>query len=455
MLRRLSAIVLLAIACTPATAELPLPSSMEGSGGTTDANGDGPDGCEIDGELWVDAVAGDNANSGTADAPVADIDAALGRAASCTRIHVRAAAVGYTGACIVRDHVEIVGEGGRPLVDAPVTCDERLAGLFVRASHVRITGLDVDVSAHPGEEARAVVLSGLPDAPIEDVHVLDVTATGPGPGAAGRALLSSSLCFACAFEGCRATGSEAEGIGFDNHQDDATIRDNVVSDAGGACILVNGEPTSVVPGDAVQDGVSSGFTIERNRLSGCGDAAIHLGSAIEGRVIDNVVTATPAGALLLDDDGIGDSALGSRDHLVAHNTFECSACVVAAIRVRAGSTGNRFVDNLIVAPAAAIEIDDALRDAIALDHNGYDTAMGFFDDADNAIDLAAWQALGFDAASIGVSAATTFVGADDLHLRAGATAIDAGADVEVELDADGGPRIVGAAPDLGAYEYGN
>lgn len=454
MLRRLSTIVLVASACTPATAELPLPESMEGSGGSTAASGDGPDGCEIDGELWVDAVAGDNANRGSADAPVADLDAALGRAASCTRIHLRAAAVGYTGACIVRDNVEILGEGGRPRIDALVTCDERLAGLFVRASHVRITGIDVDVSAHPGEEARAVVLSGLPDAPIADVRVLDVGATGPGPGAAGRALLSSSLCFACAFEGCRATGSEGEGIGFDNHQDDGTIRDNVVRDAGGACILVNGEPTSVVPGDPVQDGVSSGFAIERNVVSGCGDAAIHLGSAIAGRVIDNVVTATTAGALLLDDDSVGDDAFGSRDHLVAHNTFECSACVVAAIRVRAGSSGNRIVDSLVVAPDAAVELDDALREVTSFDHNGYDTALGFVDAGGNAIDLGAWQALGFDAGSLALSADATFVGADDLHLRAGASAIDAGVDVEIELDAAGGPRIVGAAPDLGAYEYG-
>lgn len=459
MLRRLTraGVVAVQLGCTPASVELPLAATGEGSRGGSSGGGDGPGGCAIDREVWVDNVAGANANTGTADDPVADLDAALARAGDCTRIHVRATASGYVGACIARDHVEIVGEGGRPDIDTPVTCDDRRSGLFVRASHVRLTGLAVDITAHPGELARAVVLSGLPDAPIEDVRVTDVVATGPGPGAAGRALLSSSLCFDCGFEGCRSTGAEGPGIGLANHQDGGLIRDNVVSAAGDGCIAVNGEPSQAVPGDAVLDGISSAVAIERNVLSDCGDApAIHLASAVEGRVIDNVVRATAGGALLLDDDGVGDPAFASRDHLIAHNTFDCSACTAAAIRLRSGSTGNRLVDGLVIAPAAVLELAPDVRDDVAFDHNGYATGTGFPDADGSAIDLAGWQALGFDDGAIAIAVDATVVdaAAGDLHLRAGASAIDAGVDVGVALDAEGQARISGAAPDLGAYEHG-
>lgn len=457
MLRRLSTGVAAAVAmgCTPASVELPLPASGGGSGGASEGGGDGPGDCVIDGELWVDNVDGDNANAATEVSPVADLDAALARAGECTRIHMRATAVGYRGACIARAGIEVVGEGGRPLIDQPVTCDGRLVGLFVRADHVRISGLAVDVSAHGGEQARAVVLSGVPEAPIADVTVLDVVATGPGPGAEGRALLSSSLCFGCAFESCTASGSEGAGIGFDNHQDDAIIRGNRVTNTGDGCVVVNGEPSAAIPGDSVLDGVSSGVLVERNVLSGCGGPAIHLASAVSGRIVDNVVTATTAGALRLDDDGVGDPAYASRDHLIAHNTFDCTLCLVPAIRLLAGSIGNRLVDGLVVAPDAVVELAADVRADVVFDHNGYATAIGFVDADGAPIGLTQWQALGFDQGSIAVPTETTFVDpvSGDLHLRAGSPTIDAGIDVGVELDADAGPRLVGAAPDLGAYEF--
>src|ERR1019366_1414967 len=49
-----------------------------------------------------------------------------------------------------------------------------------------------------------------------------------------------------------------------------------------------------------------------------------------------------------------------------------------------------------------------------------------------------------------------FVGltTDDFHLQAGSPAIDTGASVMVAADFDGNPRPLGAAFDLGAYEYG-
>jgi hypothetical protein len=77
-----------------------------------------------------------------------------------------------------------------------------------------------------------------------------------------------------------------------------------------------------------------------------------------------------------------------------------------------------------------------------------------FVDAGDTLGFALWQARGFDGGSILAAAAELFVDLDagDVHLRPGAPAIDAGVDVGVALDAEGAPRLQGAAPDLGAYE---
>ena len=43
---------------------------------------------------------------------------------------------------------------------------------------------------------------------------------------------------------------------------------------------------------------------------------------------------------------------------------------------------------------------------------------------------------------------------DDYHLGTGSPAINAGRDEGVAVDLDGQPRLVGSAPDMGAYELG-
>lgn len=446
------------LACTPASIVLPLPDSAGGTGegsAGTDGDGDGPGGCAIDRALWIDNVAGDNANPGTEASPLADLDAALAAGGTCTVIHVVATDEGYTGACIQRDAVAIVGVGGRPRFDVPVVCDDRLAGLFVRADDVRLEHLTVDVSGSPGVLARAVVFSGVPDAPIRGGLAVDVEAIGPGPVDDGRALVSASLCFGCAVQRSVVRGAEGAGIGFDNHQDDAAILDNLVDGAGGGCIVVNGEPSGAIAGDAVIDGVSSRFAVERNTVRDCGPqtAAIHLASVVDSTVVDNVIAAAEPGGVLLDDDGLGDGSFGSRDDLLAHNTIDCTACTDAAVRIVAGSTGVRMANTIVTGPGVAVLIDASTHDTVTIDHDAYAPGMTFVD-AGDTLGFTLWQARGFDDGSILAAAADLFVdlAAGDVHLRADAPAIDAGVDVGVALDADGAPRSQGAAPDLGAYE---
>ncbi|MBK8239738.1 MAG: right-handed parallel beta-helix repeat-containing protein [Deltaproteobacteria bacterium] len=432
--------------CTPPSRALPVVASVGGS-----AEGGSSGGCDDASALWVDNVAGDNAAAGTEAAPVADLDAALARGDGCAQIRLVATGTGYAGACILRDDVTILGVGGRPRIDAPVVCDERLVGLFVRASHVRLEHLEIDISANVGVEARAVVFSGTPMSTIADAHAIDVLALGPGATASGRALMSSSLCSGCSFERCTVRDAEGAGIDFQNHQDDITIAGNTIQRAGAGCIGVNGEPAAAQVGDDVLDGISRGVHIVDNRLEACGgDPAIHLASVREAEVIGNVVAGAPSGALLLDDDGVGEAEFASYDALVAHNTFDCRDCESPAIRVRSG-TGNHIVDNIVLGAIVAADVDGA---EVAFDHNAYEPEASFVHDGEGA-SWAQWRDLGFDVATLVTPTAGFFVDADggDYHLVATALAIDAGVDVGVTHDLDGTARPQGAAVDLGAYEF--
>jgi hypothetical protein len=147
------------------------------------------------------------------------------------------------------------------------------------------------------------------------------------------------------------------------------------------------------------------------------------------------------------------------NNLVAHNTIVQASNGLWAIVVAGRSTGNRILNNIVLASArrgSLVVSIDSLPGLIS-DHNLLTPRMSV-DDGESTMDLRKWRSRGFDIHSQ-IAPATRELFADspagDYRLRAGSLAIDAS-------DASGAPladllghqRPAGRAADIGAYEFG-
>ncbi len=444
-----------------------------GGGGTGGDGGAGPGdvlGCESEWtattELWVDNENGDDGANGSQGAPVASLAAAVALASGTTTVHVQATATGYEGVCVTTDDVALMGEGGRPLVDQLVECDGRNVLLYSRADRVRFVNFELDASAFPGQSARALIFSGLPEAPIHQNMGCDIEALGPGQGQSGRSLISSSLCYDCVLEHSSSIGAEEHGIYWTNHQDGSIIRYNYVEDADGACLQLNADPETYDGGNGIQDGVMSNGLVEGNILVDCGTtgggAALNLAGVKHTVFRNNLIYGTSmTGGIANWDDGYsswGDSgnfAFGSSDNVFVHNTVDCRSCDRHALSFRNGSTGNTFVNNVVLTGSYdAIAVDPESNTGLVIDYNVYLPGTIFEDPDESWIELSAWQALGFDANSMTAALDEVVIDADggDFHLAVGSPAIDAALAMDVTSDLEGNPRPQGAASDIGAYE---
>ncbi len=240
------------------------------------------------------------------------------------------------------------------------------------------------------------------------------------------------------------------GIYVSNSGDRPVIRRNHSHDNHGNGIHMNGD---VSEGG---DGVISGALVEGNVVHGNG---VGGGSGIN---MDGVTTSVIRNNLLYDNHASGISAYridggsGSNGNLIANNTIVQASDGRWAVNIRDGSTGNTVVNNILWnlhASRGAISIDIASRPGFASDYNAvisrFSTNAG-----STVIDLAAWQALGYDASSFVATPAELFLTpGTDFHLRADAPALDAGTAIDApSTDLDGNPRPVGAGVDIGAYE---
>ena len=100
-----------------------------------------------------------------------------------------------------------------------------------------------------------------------------------------------------------------------------------------------------------------------------------------------------------------------------------------------------------------ISIDASSRPGFVSDYN---SVMSRFstDAGDTVLDLAAWQALGYDAHAFLATPADLFVApGSDFHLAPTSPAIDTGTAIGAPMeDLEGAPRPVGGGVDVGAYE---
>jgi hypothetical protein len=152
----------------------------------------------------------------------------------------------------------------------------------------------------------------------------------------------------------------------------------------------------------------------------------------------------------------------SSNNKIYNNTVLEPASTRYCVLIGNGCINNKFFNNILynAGPAkGSFTIWTPSPTGFESDYNVVTTG-GFNTNGEATIggtSLAEWQALGYDTHSLTSVPADLFVnpGADDYRLKAGSPAIDAGITLaEVTDDILGVPRPVGAAYDIGAYEYG-
>lgn len=449
----------------PACDEGPLP---EVCGNGIDEDCDGEDWACPESAVYVDNETGDDGADGSMATPVASLARGIELAESGTVVFLRATGLGYAGACVTQSGVSIVGLDGQPVIDQRVDCDGRATLLFSRADDFRVENVRLDASALGGQRLRALIFSGLPDAPIYRNEARFVDALGPGVSPDGRALISASLCYDCLLEYSSSIESEDHGIYWTNHQDGSVIRGNYVARADGACIQLNADPETNDPSHPFQDGVMSDGLVEDNILEDCGNeaggAALNLAGVHDTIFRNNIMFGTPFnGGVAMWDDGYSDWGeagnfdFGCVGNEFVHNTIDCRGCDRHALSLRNGSTSNIVKNNIfITADVDALAVDSESNSGNDVDHNVY-LGGTIFEGVDGQwVGIEEWRsATGHDLNSILVELGSLFAdeGSGDFHVAPGSPAIDAGTETSVALDYDDVSRPQGSAPDPGAFEF--
>ncbi len=331
--------------------------------------------------------------------------------------------------------VTFVAEGPAVLVvaDNPVTPD----GINIEnASHVTVdgfvvtgrtrTGIRTAVSDHVtirncrcGNNGKWGILTGF----VDDVRIEDNETYG---------------------------SIDEHGIYVSNSGDRPVIRGNHSHDNRANGIHMNGDAS------LGGDGLISNAIVENNVIHGNG---VGGGSGIN---MDGVTDSVVRNNLLYDNHASGislyriDGATGSTGNLVINNTIVNASNGRWCININNGSTGNTLRNNILYNHhpfRGVIVIDSSSASGFSSDHNSLMHRMS--PDGDSTIlDLAGWQALGYDQNSFVATPADHFVNpSGDFHLLPTSPGIDAGTAANAPgADIEGGPRPVGAGYDLGAYE---
>jgi hypothetical protein len=389
-------------------------------------------------DFWVEN-GGNDALDGTSPATAW---ATLGKAASAVgpgdTVHVLDGA--YQGFYLSRSGlpgspITFVAEG--PAVE--ITADNGVTpdGINVEgAAHVVIDGFVVNGRTRAGIR---VALSSF------------VTVRNCRTGFNGRWGIFSGFADDLTIEGNETHHSQLEhGIYVSNSGDRPVIRGNLVHANHANGIHMNGDLSQG------GDGLISHALVERNVVWGNGAGG---GSGIN---MDGVTASVVRNNLLYDNHASGislyriDGAAGSSDNLVVNNTIVNAADGRWCVNVNNGSTGNRIVNNILYnhhAFRGAITVDASSRPGLVSDYNAVISRFSV-NGGSTVIDLAAWQALGYDAHSFVATPAALFVAPGvDFHLAPDSPAIDAGTLADAPpADLDGNPRPAGAGVDIGAYE---
>jgi hypothetical protein len=241
------------------------------------------------------------------------------------------------------------------------------------------------------------------------------------------------------------------GIYVSNSCDRPIVRNNRVHDNHANGLHFNGDAELGGGDGLVENALVEGNVIYGNGAGG--GSGINMDGGVNGVIRNN---------LLYDNHSSGislyriDAAAGASGNLVVNNTIVNAADGRWCININEGSTNNTVRNNILynLHPSrGVIVIDDSSRPGFVSDYNSLMDRMSPDGDA-TILDLAEWQALGYDAHSFVATPAQHFlVPGSDFHLLVSSPAVDAGTPAGApSVDLDGSPRPVGAAVDVGAYE---
>jgi parallel beta-helix repeat protein len=213
------------------------------------------------------------------------------------------------------------------------------------------------------------------------------------------------------------------------------------------------------------DGIMSGALIDSNVVySNSTDAGIGAGINLDG-----VTDSTVANNLIYDNNdaqGIalfkGDGGVGSRGNLVIHNTIihgDTAGPGNWALNISDdGCVSNRVLNNVILTDSpynGSINVVDPQMLGFTSDHNVVVDRFST-NEGDTVMSLEQWQGFGLDTHSFIATPLSLFRShaEKDFRLVEYAPAIDKGDSIAgPTLDAGGGSRLYGCAPDIGAYEW--
>jgi hypothetical protein len=241
------------------------------------------------------------------------------------------------------------------------------------------------------------------------------------------------------------------GIYVSNSCDRPIVRNNRVHDNHANGLHFNGDAELGGGDGLIESALVEGNVIWGNGTGG--GSGINMDGGVNGVIRNN---------LLYDNHSSGislyriDAAAGASGNLIVNNTIVNAADGRWCININEGSTGNTVRNNILwnLHPSrGVIVIDDSSRPGFVSDYNSLMDRMSPDGDA-TILDLAVWQALGYDAHSFVAMPAQHFlVPGSDFHLLPQSPAVDAGTVTGAPpVDLEGNPRPVGAGVDMGAYE---
>lgn len=395
-------------------------------------------------ETYTVATTGDDTAAGTDAAPWKTLQFAAGKVAAGDTVIVKPGS--YVGF-----NLQTAGTQALPIVfkaEPGVTIDEGNAdtddGVNVEnASYVIIDGFTV-ISKVPGG-----IRNGLRAAVCDHVTFRN----NKVQGAQKRGILTGH-CDDLLIEDNQCSGSiDEHGIYVSNSGDRPIIRRNLVFDNNGCGVHMNGDAS--MGGDGIISEALVEANIAYNNGKG-GGSGINCDGVQSSLFRNNLIYNSHASGISLY---VGDSAEPSKNNVVVNNTVLVASDGRWALNIRDGATGNTVYNNILFSYHSFRGSIDVAADAFASLTSDYNVVMDRFtnDDSSTVMTLAQWQAaVGKDAHSMVAAPAALFQNetGNDFHLSASSPAIDKGTSTQAPPgDLEGNARPMGAAIDIGAYEF--